>query len=539
VHELIEAPCTTDRHHIAATWSPSDNGTARVYKNGLLVSAVPTGVVAPLPPGGGFYIGGLPSRTGMTAMLHGGMDSIRLWSSARTQQQVLDGMYLSGSDLAREAGLTGAWDLDEALSAPIAVDAGPLSNDLRLVSPPTFQGLTDTPDGLVPSEDEGKGSALLFSATRALARNVTGIPSGSFTVELFVQTPPAVDDTSHPAPVTALFSYAAAGGDGKTQGFLDNAILLQLLNSGFYFDETAVPPTVRPLRGNLDVWVNAASRAGTAHEDATGVATGRVVFDTPALADGRWHHVAVAWTKEGGAVRAWIDGEPARTLAGSTDSVAPDTLRMSSGSVALGADQDCPGGCLSPAQSLRGALAEVRVWDRPLVTEQVKAVMQWPWRAPQPPSSEQLGGASLAARWSFGAGQRSPSCASGDGECIVAASAPSLALSITGEAPVRTLSSAPHQPPVDERAAKRPVMAAGGAVSFSGQLALVCSNLSFGRGAPGATSATVEFWMRSTDKCNDGTPFSYATGKYGIGGPSPMQSSHAHAPMLPSHQIIP
>ena len=149
--------------------------------------------------------------------------------------------------------------------------------------------------------------------------------------------------------------------------------------------------------------------------------------------------------------------------------------------------------------------------------------MVWPWREPQPPPSDQLGGAILAARWAFGPEQRSPGCSDG-GDCIIAGSAPSLALTVSGEAPVRTLSNAPHQPLAEPSpTAQRPsdgAIAAGSAITLGGGggggQALVCANMT-GFGVDGASAATVEFWMRSTDRCNAGTPFSYATGRYGVG----------------------
>jgi hypothetical protein len=268
--------------HLAVTWSAAANGTASVYRDGLLVTQLATGKTTPLPSDGVWLIGGLHSRTGLSQAFAGALDSMRLWRVARTQQQILDSLYLSGSDIASAPGLVAAWDVDEELGAPLLLDAGPWKNHLRLISPPTFTGLTVTPDGgvvPVPSSEAGsKSSALLFHATRAIARNASGLPPGSFTVDLFVQTAaaPLADDDTPGSATMALFSYAAVGGDAKGQGFLDNAILIQLLNSGFYYDDEAIPPSAKALRGNLDVWVNAGSRAGRTHEDASGLATGEL-----------------------------------------------------------------------------------------------------------------------------------------------------------------------------------------------------------------------------------------------------------------------
>jgi len=39
-------------HHLAAVWTAAGNGSAIIYKDGLLVSRVQTGKTDPLPPGG-------------------------------------------------------------------------------------------------------------------------------------------------------------------------------------------------------------------------------------------------------------------------------------------------------------------------------------------------------------------------------------------------------------------------------------------------------------------------------------------------------
>ena len=107
-------------NHIAVVWNAAVNGTAKVYKNGLLVSAVPTGKTAALPTGGVWTLGGLQGRSGLESMYSGVIDSVRLWNVERSQQQILDNMYESSRIIAAERGLVGAWDFDEPLTSALA-----------------------------------------------------------------------------------------------------------------------------------------------------------------------------------------------------------------------------------------------------------------------------------------------------------------------------------------------------------------------------------------------------------------------------------
>jgi hypothetical protein len=83
---------------------------------------------------------------------------------------------------------------------------------------------------------------------------------------------------------------------------------------------------------------------------------------------------------------------------------------------------------------------------------------------------------------------------------------------------VRTLSNAPHQPlSVDLPSFQKGIAegdfkhaaSSGHAIELSDQQVLINNAM---RAFP-STSITVEFWMRSVDKCFKGTPISYATGE--------------------------
>jgi hypothetical protein len=377
---------------------------------------------------------------------HGAMDDVRLWSVERTQEQILRSMFDSrdirnGRDV---YGLVGFYTFDDNPGSPVLADAGMKGNDLQLERPSVFNQLVGSageregvprlePAHAPEGEHSDAHGALAFDNTYALARTAAGMPEGTFTVELWVRTPALPHSKTHQvAPMYALFSYAAErtrDAHGKHASFMDDAILLQLLNTGAYLDDSGGFPRVRPLRANLDVWINAASRAGIVPEEAEGISTERLVFDTPTLADGGWHHVAVTWNQDSGRTRAYVDGDEVLPVADVDQSMARGTSRSSTGSVALGQDQDCPGtsgGCFSSSQALRGALAEVRVWRTERSRQQIRDGLGWPWLAHSAPPADATPDV-LVARWTFDAADRSPGCAAPGEECIVRAVAPSAA----------------------------------------------------------------------------------------------------------------
>ncbi len=276
---------TDDRwHHVAAVWTAHNNGTVKIYKDGLLSSSVETARTAPLRPGGVWVLGGEQDCFGgcldPAQSFHGALDDVRLWSVERSQEQILRSMFdtrdiRTGKDV---HGLVGFWTFDDRVGSAVLSDAGMRGNHLALVRAPVFDALVDTCAGeaphLVPARKHADASApnhsaLAFDNTYALARTAAGMPTGDFTVEMWVRTPALPEGKTHQvAPMYALFSYAAqrGPGHGRAGEFMDDAILLQLLNSGAYLDETGGGAKVRLLRANLDVWINAATRAGAVPE---------------------------------------------------------------------------------------------------------------------------------------------------------------------------------------------------------------------------------------------------------------------------------
>lgn len=87
---------------------------------------------------------------------------------------------------------------------------------------------------------------------------------------------------------------------------------------------------------------------------------------------------AVTWDQDSGTTRCYLDGQPLtafwRTSGGDYDIrpagqggvdpvLAPGSKRGATGSLVLGQDQDCYGGCFSPSNAFDGGIAVLRIWD--------------------------------------------------------------------------------------------------------------------------------------------------------------------------------
>lgn len=229
--------------------------------------------------------------------------------------------------------------------------------------------------------------------------------------------------------------------------------------------------------------------------------------------DDQWHHIAVTWHKNSGSTSMYFDGRPQSAFwvseAGVVNIRPPErtvethmaagTTRASSGSLVLGQNQECLGGCFSPQSQLDGDMAELRVWDRVLSEEEVRKE-KW--------SKAAASRSGLVLDYDF-----SPASLAGDREAQVVrnrAGTGTNDLALGADAP---LWSAATVPLADEAGKPLPpshVGEAGHAMSLSDQQVLITTNF---EGFPD-TEVTVEFWMLSTDGCRSGTPFSYAAGAY-------------------------
>ncbi|MBL8518888.1 MAG: hypothetical protein JNM76_18155 [Betaproteobacteria bacterium] len=209
--KMVQAPLTLDAEywtHVAATFDGTD---ATLYVNGQPYVDEPEEVEPPAnPPEAGFRFGGQPGITGV-------LDEIRLWSVARTRDEVLSSMCTSlNASSPGWASLAGYWQCDEPAddtrfstvvnsSAVGAAASGALVGATWMrTSAPTAPSMT--PFAWDRNGLNASGMLLGFATTAAAPEIVDG---GDSTLHLYFTSP--ADNTflaAHMSTVNARASYA-------------------------------------------------------------------------------------------------------------------------------------------------------------------------------------------------------------------------------------------------------------------------------------------------------------------------------------------
>ncbi|KAL3133740.1 hypothetical protein ABBQ32_008228 [Trebouxia sp. C0010 RCD-2024] len=509
-------------HHIAVTWTAANHGTTKIYQDGLLMAQVETGATEPLQPGGALMLGAdqdcYAGCTDSTQAYHGLMDEVRIWSVERTQEQILDNMRMRDG-VADQSGLVAYWTFDDPnmLEGTSGVwqarDSSKNGHHLPLVTPPQ-QDMVTIHQGR-QTYDTGM---LSFSNNYALNEAVGGMPEKDLTVEMWARTP-AYKRTAAGLQPSELLSYAThtTGAVPFSRGitdhvFVDDAILIEK----YYVTDAKVGDGNTPL-STIGVSINANPRSnkGKLHH--------WINFDVD-WKDNEWHHLAVTWRFETGKTELLFDGvanvptwrgsagrwqsKPA-TEGGVDPNMAAGTLRLPNGSLVLGQNQECYGGCFNPQSSLRGDLADVRIWSKALTQDAIRANR---FKA----SLEDTDG--LVARYVFTADniQEGSTDANGLRKKVVLDSSPSTMkkpLYLWSDMPRFEVSTAPLADKQGQPLQLPDSPWLDHALFLSDQQVLLATNF---QNFP-STAVTVEFWMWSVDNCNQGVPFSYATGPYGDG----------------------
>ncbi|MBN2282671.1 MAG: LamG domain-containing protein [Deltaproteobacteria bacterium] len=142
-------------YHLAGTF---DNSTVKIYINGFEYTSgtVTPGAVGIQDTGSrvgvGVNVTGLENIGGVNypseGFLHGAIDEVRIWNTARTEANIRDTMCkkLAGT----ETGLVGYWRLDEAYGL-VCVDDSPNDNDGTIVS--ASRGCSAAPVGDTSTHD--------------------------------------------------------------------------------------------------------------------------------------------------------------------------------------------------------------------------------------------------------------------------------------------------------------------------------------------------------------------------------------------------
>ena len=304
--------------------------------------------------------------------LHGFMGNIRVWSRAMTGLDVRLQMYTTGSlketdNKFNERGLVASYPLDlpppnnayddeSMFDNPFRVaDLSGNKNDMYLGgSTPVWQ-ISTAP--LIEVEASGNlmyrepvpgaagSSLMLMDAQTVLSENFANFPSSAITVEFWMWS---VDKCRQGTP----FSYAT--GDYNE---LDNAFLIFNYN---------------------DWGVAVMEDEGTLADHTSGISS----------TDGKWHHIAVTWESETGKVILYDNGMPVWSV-----KRAKGKNIMPGGTVVVGREQDCVGGCFDSApgavgnvdhvddiqygiQDFYGAVEEMRVWNVVKTQEEIQWAMR-------------------------------------------------------------------------------------------------------------------------------------------------------------------
>lgn len=131
--------CPDSVYHLAATY---DGAIAKYYVNGVVIASAPkTGDL--IQNSFQAYIGN--NQALMNTQLEGYIDELRIWSVARTQQELIDNMYSLANPTA-QTGLRAYYTFDGDYvnqQNPGAWDGTPIGPDVQLAMHPTFDGAVD------------------------------------------------------------------------------------------------------------------------------------------------------------------------------------------------------------------------------------------------------------------------------------------------------------------------------------------------------------------------------------------------------------
>jgi parallel beta-helix repeat protein len=83
--------------------------------------------------------------------------------------------------------------------------------------------------------------------------------------------------------------------------------------------------------------------------------------------DGIWHHIAITWKNSNGQVKLYKDG-----IEEFTGTVFTGGTITPSGSLVIGSDQDCIGGCFEANQFFKGIIDEIRIYNRTLTSDEIQ-----------------------------------------------------------------------------------------------------------------------------------------------------------------------
>lgn len=513
-------------HHLAVTWSAKDNGLMQIYQDGLLVAKAVTGKTDPLVPDGALMLGGEQDCFGGCTDPHQGfygmMDEIRIWKTVRTQSQIVENMRRTAGNLKDSEGLVAYWNFDdldsiEFKNGGITKDSSGKGNHLDLLNPPQREDLVISTTDSSGRPHSLRTGSLIFKNSFAINDQIENMPTKDITVEFWAQ---AVLNTKNPSDAISNNRYAEflsfatqSKGDGDLNNnggladtvFIDDALRIERYLTE-YNQSQYLPTAGVSTLGAISVHINANRQGNGKHADNW------VDFATQ-WTDDQWHHIAVTWAYGTGVVQLYFDGveyvpfwraseglvEDKNPNKGGVDaSIGQGVERLSTGSLVLGQNQECFGGCLSSNTGFDGKMANVRIWNRVVSGAEIQENMYT--NTPSNPKG-------LVMSFVFEHGNV-------DGKTDRQMRAKDLMgtnhLNLGSNPPTYQYSYVELTDKNDKPLGGPVPGPAGYAFKLHDEQVLMKENfVNFPNDA-----ITVEFWMWSVDSCREGVPFSYAHGDY-------------------------
>jgi len=516
---------TGDWHHIAVTWSAAERGLMQIYQDGLLVAKAVTDKTDPLVPDGSFMLGGeqdcYGGCTDPRQGYYGFMDDVRIWKTVRNQTQIINDMRKKYEDMEDRTGLVAYWNFDdvETLDANgFTKDVSLNGNDLDLLTPPANEDMPILGNDIDGKPQELIAGALKFKNSYARA-TIENMPTKSISVEFWAKTVLADSDPKDSVSnerYAEFVSFATQSkGDGNINNnngladtvFMDDAIRIERYLTEFNNSEYLKYTKISTL-GAISVHINANRQGNGRH------ANNWVDFATE-WTDNEWHHVAVTWDYDTGNVQLFFDGysytpfwrsaegevtDRDPNMGGVSRSIAKKVERLPTGSLVLGQNQECFGGCFSPGTAYDGYLANLRVWNKVLDIDQIKRNMF---------VNDPVDTSGLALSYTFKR-DRIQGDNDRDLEVLEMTNNKKNKLILGSIGPSYEYSYAPLTD-------RNFIPLEGPSPGYSGyamkvhdeQVLIKQDFFDFPQDA-----ITVEFWMWSIDTCWQGVPFSYAHGDY-------------------------
>lgn len=229
--------------------------------------------------------------------------------------------------------------------------------------------------------------------------------------------------------------------------------------------------------------------------------------------DDEWHHIAMTWSYDSGETKLYFDGQSITPFwraeyghlsdadpkqNGVSNVLAARTERSEYGSLVIGQNQECYAGCFSPSSAFDGSMANVRIWNRVLSSEEISKNMF---------TNDVDNPSGLVTYFKF---DKEKVKGEYERNLRVYAQDDKTYLELGSFAPTFQFSTVPLTTSEGVPISKPKPGNMGYSLELNDKQLLIVKNFN---DFP-SDAITVEFWIWSIDGCREGVPFSYAHGDY-------------------------